>query len=143
MQEEIDSLARRQRELEDEVLEIMEAAEPLLEEVDRLEGLRDGHAAEAARLGALIAAAEAEIDGELAGVMGERNELASGVPDDLLTTYERLRDRLGGVGVARLEGAQCMGCHLSLPATEVDAVRRAAPGTLVFHEECGRILVRG
>jgi predicted nucleic acid-binding Zn-ribbon protein len=143
MQEEIDGLARRQRELEDEVLEIMEAAEPLHEEVDRLEGVRDGHAAEAERLGTVIAAAEAEIDGELEGVLGERNQLASAIPEDLLATYERLRDRLGGIGVARLEGTQCMGCHLSIPATEVDAIRHATPGAVVFHEECGRILVRG
>ena len=142
MQEEIDGLARRQRELEDDVLEIMEAAEPLHEEVDRLERLREEHAAEAARLGELIAAAEAEIEGELTGVLAERGQLASGIPDDLLATYERLRDRLGGIGVARLEGTQCMGCHLSLPATEVDAIRHAGPEDVVFHEECGRILVR-
>lgn len=142
MQEEIDGLARRQRALEDDVLEIMEAIEPLHEEIDRLEALRDEHATEAARLGAVIAAAEAEIDGELAGLLGERHRLARTVPEDLLTTYERIRDRLGGVGVARLEGTQCMGCHLSIPATEVDAIRHAAPGAVVFHEECGRILVR-
>jgi predicted nucleic acid-binding Zn-ribbon protein len=142
MQEEIDGLARRQRELEDDVLEIMEAAEPVHEQIAQLEGVRTNHLAEAARLGDAIAAAELEIDGELGGVLGERDQLASGIPDDLLSTYERLRDRLGGVGVARLEGAQCMGCHLSIPATEVDAIRHAAPGAMVFHEECGRILVR-
>ena len=142
MQEEIDGLARRQRELEDDVLELMEAAEPLHEEVDRLEARRDEHAVEAAKLGDLITAAEAEIDAELGGVMAARDELASGVPGDLLATYQRLRDRLGGVGVARLEGAQCMGCHLTIPATEVDAIRHAGPDDVVFHEECGRILVR-
>ena len=142
MQEEIDGLARRQRELEDDVLEIMEAAEPLREEIDRLESIREDRESEAARLGEVIAAAEAEIDGELAGVVGEREQLASGIAPELLATYERLRDRLGGIGVARLEGGQCMGCHLSLPATEVDAIRHAAPGAVMFHEECGRILVR-
>ena len=143
IQEDIDGLARRQRELEDDVLEIMEAAEPLHEEVGRLERTREEHAAEGARLDGVIAAAEAEIDGELAGVMGERDQLASAIPEDMLRTYERLRDRLGGIAVARLEGGQCLGCHLSLPATEVDAIRRAAPDAVVFHEECGRILVRG
>lgn len=142
MQEEIDGLARRQRDLEDNVLEIMEAGEPVREEVDRLESVREERAAEAARLGEVIAAGEAEIDAELAVVLGERDGIAADVPDDLLTMYERLRDRLGGVGVARLDGIQCTGCHLSLPATEVDAIRHATPGNVVFHEECGRILVR-
>jgi uncharacterized protein len=142
MQEDIDGLARRQRDLEDDVLEIMETAEPLREEVDRIESVREQHENEAARLGEVIAAGEAEIDAELAGVLGERDQLAVDVPADLLSTYERLRDHLGGVGVARLEGIQCTGCHLSLPATEVDAIRHAGPGDVVFHEECGRILVR-
>jgi hypothetical protein len=120
----------------------MEAGEPLREEVDRLGSAREERAAEAARLGEEIAAGEAEIDAELAVVVGERDGIAGAVPDDLLTTYERLRDRLGGIGVARLDGIQCTGCHLSLPATEVDAIRHATPGNVVFHEECGRILVR-
>ena len=142
MQEDIDGLARRQRVLEDEVLELMEAGEPLREDVDRIESLREQHGAEAARLGEVLAAGEAEIDAELAVVLGEREKVAGDVPDELLATYEKLRVRLGGVGVARLEGIQCTGCHLSLPATEVDAIRRATPGNVVFHEECGRILVR-
>jgi predicted nucleic acid-binding Zn-ribbon protein len=141
MQEEIDGLGRRQRELEDEVLVIMETAEPLSDEVDGIEGRRDGAQAEADRLASLIAAAEAEIDAELAEVASSRAEVAAGVPDDLLATYEKLRARLDGVAVARLEGTQCTGCHLSLPATEVAAVRKATPGAVVYHEECGRILV--
>ena len=36
----------------------------------------------------------------------------------------------------------CMGCHLQLPATEVDRLKRLEPDTLVFCDQCGRILVR-
>lgn len=142
LQEEIDGLVRRQRSLEDEVLDLLEAAEPLQEEIDRLDLRREALAGEADRVRDLLGAAEAEIDTELASVTAARHELAAALPGDLLTTYERLRERLGGIGVARLEGAQCTGCHLRLPATEVDALRRAAPDAVHFHEECGRILVR-
>ena len=141
IQEDIDGLNRRQRDLEDEVLDLMEAAEPVRDQIDRVESARAQHAAEAARLGELIAAGEAEIDGELAGVLSDRERLASDVPAELLATYERLRDKLGGVGVARLEGMQCTGCHLTIPAVEADAIRHSSPGVVVFHEECGRILV--
>jgi predicted nucleic acid-binding Zn-ribbon protein len=141
MQEEIDALTRRQHDLEDEVIVLMETAEPLTEEIDRLEAQRGAAETDAARLAALIVEAEGVIDGELAAVLADRDGIAAGVPDDLLATYEKLRVHLDGIGVARLDGVQCTGCHLSLPATEVAAVRKATPGAVVYHEECGRILV--
>jgi predicted nucleic acid-binding Zn-ribbon protein len=142
MQEEIDALGRRQRELEDEVLQLMELAEPVEEELAALAARTDSLVAEAGDLRAAIAAAEAVLDGELELVLQEREPLVSDLPDGLLATYEKLRGQFGGVAVARLEGGQCLGCHLSLPATEVEAVRRAGPDEVVIHEECGRILVR-
>lgn len=142
MQEEIDGLTRRQRALEDELLDVLEALEPLTEEADGLEARREELAVEADRTAAELAEAEREIDAQLAAVEADRSRLAADVAPDLLATYQKLREHLGGVGVARLEGTQCTGCHLSLPATELDAVRRADPSTVLFHEECGRILVR-
>jgi predicted nucleic acid-binding Zn-ribbon protein len=141
MQEEIDALGRRQRELEDEVLERMEEAEPLSEEIARLQAQRADAQGESDRLAVAIAEAEVVLDAELEKVEAERDGVAAGVGDDLLTTYEKLRARLDGVAVAQLVGTQCTGCHLSLPATEVAAVRKATPGAVVYHEECGRILV--
>jgi predicted nucleic acid-binding Zn-ribbon protein len=142
LQEEIDALTRRQRGLEDELLDILEALEPLLDEVDGLESRRDALLAEGDSLRRDLAEAEAAVDAELDSVARERAALVAQLPDDLLATYERLRPRLGGVAVARLDGTQCQGCHLSLPATELDAVRHADPNAVVMHEECGRILVR-
>ena len=49
---------------------------------------------------------------------------------------------LGGVGAARLVGPSCTGCHLTLPAQELDRIRREPPDALVFCDQCGRILVR-
>ena len=141
MQEEIDGFRRRERELEDEELELMEQSEPLTAEVAELEARKAALHAEAERLAGVIAEAEGEIDQQLAAVEADRATVAAGVGDDLLATYDKLRARLGGVAVAKLVGTQCTGCHLGLPATELDAVRRAAPGQVVYHEECGRILV--
>jgi predicted nucleic acid-binding Zn-ribbon protein len=141
MQEEIDGLGRRQRELEDEELELMERSEPLTAEVEGLEARKAGFRAEVDRLAGLVAEAEGDLDQQLAAVEADRATVAAGIGADLLATYDKLRDRLGGVAVAKLVGTQCTGCHLSLPATEMDAVRRAAPGAVVYHEECGRILV--
>lgn len=142
MQEEIEALGRRQRTLEDDLLDLMEKAEPLGEEIDKLEARRKELSAEGDRLTIAIADAEVAIDAKLAQVAEARTAVVAELPVDLLATYEKLRPQLGGIAVARLEGTQCTGCHLSLPATELDAVRHAKPGAVAYHEECGRILVR-
>ena len=142
LSDEIDSLGRRKRALEDDELELMEQAEPLTAEVERLGEERASAAAEAERLTAVLADQEASIDGEAAALQAERDAAAADIPDDLLARYEKLRAKLDGVAVARLQGDLCLGCHVSLPAMEVDAIRHAPEGSVVTHEECGRILVR-
>jgi predicted nucleic acid-binding Zn-ribbon protein len=90
---------------------------------------------------ATIAEAEVSIDAELATQTAQRADDASRLPEPLLSEYESLRARLGGVGAARLTGDLCGGCHLSLPAVEVDRIRHLPPDTLVHCDECGRLLV--
>ena len=142
LSEEIDALGRRQRTLEDSVLEVMEKAEPLTADVDRLTRERDDLAAEVSRLVGAVAEKEQAIDVEIAEVSSAREAAAADVPDDLMARYEKLRAKLGGIAVARLDGDRCLGCHVSLPAMEVDAARHAPADAVVVHEDCGRILVR-
>lgn len=141
LSDEVEALRRRQRRLEDDLLDVMELAEPVAADLPRLVDERARVAAEAERLEQAILEEEEAIARELAEQRAARDAAAAGVPADLLTTYEGLRSRLGGVGVARLDAGRCTGCHLGLPAVELDAVRRAPEGAIVRHEECGRILV--
>lgn len=140
--DEVEGLRRRKRHLEDQLLEVMEQAEPVASEIARLGAERSAAEAEAALVREALSSQEGEIDGALATQLEARATVAARVPAELLATYEGLRRRLGGVGVARVDAGRCTGCHLSLPAQELDALRRAAPGEIVRHEECGRILVR-
>jgi predicted nucleic acid-binding Zn-ribbon protein len=142
IQSELGSLGRRRADLEDEAIADMEAVEELSRLLVGEERDLTDREREVVQLIGEVGALEAALDAELAANVTARSVLAEGMAADLLDTYERLRARLGGVAVARLEGGHCLGCHLALPATEVDAVRRAPEGTIVTHEECGRILVR-
>jgi predicted nucleic acid-binding Zn-ribbon protein len=142
LSDEIDALGRRKRVLEDEEIELMEQAEPLAATVERLEQERADAAAEADRLRAAVAEQEQAIDAEATTISAERAAAAGDLPEALLAQYEKLRAKLGGVGAARLDGDRCLGCHISLPAMEVDAIKHAPPDAVVTHEECGRILVR-
>ena len=142
MQAEGDALRARRSTLEDHVLDAMGEREPLDDEVARLERRRVELDAEGSRLRAAVAEAQAAIDKELAAELEAREGAVSAVPADLLSLYEQLRARLDGVAAAPLVNGRCGGCHLALPATEVDRIRREPPEVLIRCDQCSRILVR-
>ena len=142
MTEEVDSLNRRRRELEEMAFEAMAAGEPVDAQLARVAAEREAAEADAGRIRAVIAEAEGEIDAEVVTERDARAALVAKLPDDLTQRYERLRGRLGGIGAARLEHGSCTGCHLALSAVELDHIRRAPPDAIITCEQCGRILVR-
>jgi predicted nucleic acid-binding Zn-ribbon protein len=142
MQADVQSLKRHQSDLEDQVLAAMQDADPLDVELRRLDGERASLDSEAETLRQAIDEAAATIDADLVTELEARARAAEAVPAELISQYERLRAKLGGIGAARLVGNMCGGCHLALPATEVDRIRHAAPDAVVLCDQCGRILVR-
>jgi predicted nucleic acid-binding Zn-ribbon protein len=142
MQAEVESLKRRRSSLEDDVLEAMTEREPLDDGVAGLEAGRAERDQHGGRLRAAVAEAEVAIDAELARERETRASVASGLPADLIRLYDDLRRKLGGVGAARLVNGRCSGCHLTLPATELDRIRREPPDALIRCDQCGRVLVR-
>jgi len=138
---ETDSLDHQRRQLEDRELEIMEQLEPIDAELGRLRQLLDSISSEQQTTGATVAEAEAALEAERSAVASERGPLAAGLPAPLAASYERLRAKLGGIGAAKLVDGACSGCHLRLPARELDVVRHSPRGTVFNCEQCGRILV--
>jgi uncharacterized protein len=141
LQSEIVSLGRRQSDLEEIVLDVMERRE----EADRHRGAlaaEQGELAEQrADVGARRDTALTEIGEQVDRAAGLRAGVAAGVPAGLLELYDKLRAQ-HGVGAAMLRGGRCEGCHLSLNAVDLAAYRAAAPDEVLRCEECGRILVR-
>jgi predicted nucleic acid-binding Zn-ribbon protein len=141
-QDDLSSLRRRQRQLEDEVLAFMEQLEPLDAELERRARERAELAAAASTMADALDAAERAVDGEIAAAERERGDAIAPVPADLVSRYEKLRLQHDGIAIARLVGNSCGGCHLTLSAVEIDRLKHEPPDALVFCEECGRLLVR-
>ena len=141
MQTEGDAMRQRRASLEEEVLEAMSTRETLDEQVMELENRREELDREGVRLRAAVAESQADVDRELAAELAARGEAVAGIPADVAALYEQLRARLG-VAAAPLVNGRCGGCHLALPSTEIDRLRKEAADTLVRCEQCERILVR-
>ena len=142
MEADVGSLKRHRSDVEDRVLEAMQDREPLDAELTVLEQRREALGSDGDQLRQAIAAQTAEIDAELTTELEARRAAAVGIPDGLLSQYERLRATQGGVGAARLVNGRCSGCHLTLPATELDRIRHGDADAVVLCDQCGRILVR-
>lgn len=142
LQEEVDGLRTRRSDMENDALELMEAIEEIDAEVEALAA--GAVAAEAEVVGSRqrLAEAEAAVQAEIDQEDAARSTEAADVPETALASYEDLRNRMGGVAVARLRNGTCEGCHLGLSAMELDRIRHAPADEVCYCEECGRILVR-
>jgi hypothetical protein len=145
MQADVEQLTRHRRTLDDRELALMERQEQIEGELVELEKRVDELQSQADTARAALVEQETAIDAELATEAEARALAAGSVPPDLLALYEQCRSRSRGVGAARLVGNTCQGCRLTIPATEVDRIRRAAAdgseGSVFHCDNCGAILV--
>ena len=142
LQEEIGHLRLRQDALEGNVLELMEALEPLDERLAELAGLgirQETSIAEALRD---LSTAEAAVTDELDESAARREAAVSQLDVQVLDHYEKNRTAFGSSTAVRFTGTDCKGCPLAMPAVEADRVRALPSGTLVDCRECGRLVVR-
>lgn len=142
LQHELTSLARRQAELEELELEVMERSETLTAQVEQLEGRRTELAERVQGLEAERDAAVAKLDAEAVTVGSGRADIVAGVGDDLAALYEKIRASSGGLAAAELRHRRCGGCRLELGNVDLDRIRKAPEDEVVRCEECRRIMIR-
>jgi len=142
LQSELESLAKRQSDLEDIVLEVMERVEIADNRTAELTKQREAAEADLARVTITLADEQASVDKDLAFATSQRALLAAQLPADLLALYQKLRAQYGGIGAAAIKQRRCEGCRLELDISEVNEIRSAAPDTVLRHDSCRRILVR-
>ena len=142
LQHELTSLARRQAELEDVEIEVMERAEALTARVAELEARRVELAERLEALESEREKALRELESEEAKVGSGRADIVAGVGDDLAGLYEKIRASSGGLAAAEIRQRRCGGCRLELNNVDIDRIRRSAQDEVVRCEECRRIMIR-
>lgn len=138
LQNEVSSLKRRQRRLEDRTLESM----------IQLDGLEEQLRVQQSRLGQMTARWEAEqtslqdeqaeLEARMKHLQAERSAVRRTIQPADLSLYEDLRRRRKGLAVVPLEGQACGGCGVLLPSSTAQQIRQT--DTLHFCHSCGRIL---
>lgn len=141
IQHELESLGRRQTELEDVELEVMERAEAIESDVAELERGRGELTERLTRLEGECDARLGELDSEEAQVGAPREDLVAEVGDDLVALYDKIRST-SVTGAAALRQRRCGGCQLELNPVELRTIKEAPEDEVLRCEECRRILVR-
>ena len=142
MQQEMVSLERRISSLEDDEIEVMERLEEAQTAVDRYTSDMAELATEIGTVEVAFEKTSGDLQTQLAAVKDERATAASGMPEDLMALYEKLREQKGGVGAAALRRRECGGCRLTLNASDLSLIAKRPSDDVVRCEECNRILVR-
>lgn len=136
---EVENLARRRSDREDELLTVMQLREDLEREEraasERSDALR-------AKVDEVEAGAAQDLEGvrrELDERTQARTSIAAGIDPELLELYEDLRPQKRGVAAVELVDGVCQGCHEQLSAVYVDRLKRETGPKRCEH--CRRILV--
>ncbi|MEV6599263.1 C4-type zinc ribbon domain-containing protein [Actinoplanes sp. NPDC051346] len=141
LQHELATLNRRQSELEDAELELMErreTAEQTLNEVKkRIAAAAERRAAAESRRDE----AYAEIGKEQEFKTQARAPLAADLPADLIKLYDKIREDTG-LGAALFRSGRCGGCRIELYGADLGRVKSAPADEVVRCEDCRRIMVR-
>lgn len=139
IQQKIDELARRQGELETELLETMMTVDNFKAQVDAAAAhLAEVEAARASELGTLLEERQ-QIRTEIRQLKAQREKLVAETDAEALVLYDEMWRVKQGRPVAVMEGDRCKHCGVS--QTEVAAQRVRRGQEIVFCTNCGRILI--
>lgn len=140
IEKEIEALGRQQSDLDGRILMLMdevEQAQVASSAADAAAHTAEGHRAE------VIAAYRSRYDAltlEISSLTQRRESAAAGVEDQAaLKRYDAIRAKAGGIGIAKIEGDTCGGCHMKLSSTLIKTVKEQAQ--IQTCENCGRLLL--
>ena len=141
LESELAGLRKRQLDLEEIELTVMERLEGLEAAASELKAKHD-------ELQVTLAKVSADRDAALATLTSERNHsaanrstIAGKLPEDLLALYERQRQRYG-TGASLLRGGVSSASGVKLNENDMAAIRASAPDDVVLCPDSSAILVR-
>ena len=137
-QHEIEYCQNEIRKVEDRILDLMSASEPLEKNVKAAEAALAEEKKEVEREQDHARRRTAEDQAFLKQVLDERRQIAASVDAKLLAQYERIRQKWKGAAIADATSGRCAACQIALRPQFFQDLKRGEK--LQFCESCGRIL---
>ncbi len=139
---EIEILNAHRDELDDRELDAMEQQSNAEQRLSELAADEDSVVAMKESASAQLAMAKGTGADEEAELTAKYDAARAALTAAEAALYDVQRARHGGIGIAKLVGLKCDGCHLDMSRAEVDAFKSLPADELVDCPQCGRVLVR-
>lgn len=139
---EIDALNAHRDELDDRELEAMEQQSTAEQRLGELAAVEDTVVAVREATAAQLATAKGAGHDEELELTSRYDAARAVLTSEEAALYDAQRARHGGIGIAKLIGLKCDGCHLDMSRAEVDNFKRLPADEIVDCPQCGRVLVR-
>jgi predicted nucleic acid-binding Zn-ribbon protein len=140
-EQELAALAKRQSDLEDIELAVMETVDAKAKALSDSRAQLDAVEAKIAEASATRDEVLGGLDSDRDRAAGDREALAMRVPAELLALYEKQRARYG-VGASLLRGGVSSASGVALTSSDMTVVRAAAPEDVLLCPDSNAILVR-
>lgn len=124
--------------LDDQVLELMSAAEDLVVQRKAAEAALAAVTADVEKQRAVLRTERTALDAELARLTGERKAATPSIPAPALAKYDQIAKSRKGLAVSAMVGGICTGCHVRLRPNVEQQVRKG--DALTQCDNCQRIL---
>jgi uncharacterized protein len=139
---EIEMLNTHRDELDDRELEAMEQQADAEQRLAELAADEDAVLAMKESAAAQLAVAKGAGTDEEAELTAKYDAARAALTGEEVALYDERGARHDGIGIAKLVGLKCDGCHLDMSRAEVDAFKALPHDELVDCPNCGRVLVR-
>ncbi len=139
LQEEIASLKSKISGLEDEILALLEELDSAQEKKRQAQMDIEKEISDMEKSKAELIAEQERLKKEMDSLQEKRKTIASEIPQDILSIYERILEHRGGVALCKVTSkGVCTGCYLSLPPQVVSELMLG--NKIIYCEGCGSIL---
>ena len=134
---EIDSVEKDISNIEEAMLESMAKVDDIETRAAAEEEKVNQAKAEAQKEKERLEQEQRQLKESLQGTRSQRDQLAAGVEGALLSQYDRIRRKKGGLAMARVNDESCAACHIQLPPQVVNEV---IGGAVKICPSCNRLL---
>jgi predicted nucleic acid-binding Zn-ribbon protein len=137
-------LHEKQNALEEQEMALLESIEVVDDRIREEKSASAANRAEAEKLEEAIRDVERVVSAELERLSAQRQAITTGFPENILSTYDRVRGQTqkAGRGAAMLADGRCGGCRIKLPSLERTKMLASPEDALIQCPQCRRVLVR-
>ena len=141
LEKEIAAAQKLIAELEDRVLVIMDQVEAANKRIVEADASLQKDSTHVQGDLELLDARAVNVEKERSALQAERDGMLDGIPEDMLSRYERILNHTGDFAIVPvLNKTACGGCHMNLQPQTVNDAKKL--DRLTFCSYCGRILYR-